>query len=136
MHESRTHLAEVIGERTLHVTDPKLLAKEVAAYLLTEYRTADLDSLIRDIMQYRAEHGHVEAEVITAHELPAEITRELKQLLKDEYPKAKDLKLRETIDSSIIGGLRLRLPNEQLDLSVQAQLAKFKRLTTEGKGIS
>lgn len=136
MRESRHHLAEVIAERTMHMTDSKLLAQEIAAYLLSEYRTAEFESLLRDIMQYRAEHGLVEATVVTAHDLTAEIKKELQAVLKDEFPKAKSFKLHESTDPEIVGGLRLELPNEQLDLSVRAQLAKFKRLTNHGKGLA
>ena len=50
-------MAEVIGRKTLKTTDEKQLAKEIAAYLLSEKQTADIDSLVRDIMQYRAGHG-------------------------------------------------------------------------------
>src|SRR5574338_1177320 len=95
---SRRHLAEVIGERTLHLRDDKLLAREVAAYLLDTGQTDDLDSLIRDIMEYRAEHGIVEATAVSAHEISQTSVKDLEAILQREHPKAKTVHVITQID--------------------------------------
>jgi len=123
----RKHLAEVIAERTLSVGSSKKLAQEIAAYLLTESRTADLEPLMRDILEYRAGRGQVEATAVSAFALSDEVRQELKSLVKSEYPDAKDIQLHDELDSKTVGGVRLDLPNEQLDLTVRAKLAKFKQ---------
>ncbi|HSW37084.1 MAG TPA: F0F1 ATP synthase subunit delta [Candidatus Saccharimonadales bacterium] len=125
-------LAEAIAKRTLHVTDDKLLAQEIAAYLLAERRTAELESILRDIMQYRSDHGVLEAEVVTGHGMQNHIVEEIKQLLRAAYPNAKTIHLANRQDPSVIGGLRIDMANEQLDMTVSAKLATFKRLTSEG----
>jgi F0F1-type ATP synthase delta subunit len=127
---SRHHLAEVIAERTVHVSDTKELAREIAAYLLIERRKADLESLLRDIMQYRANRGIVEARVVSAHDLTSQVKDDVEAILKDEYPDAKTLLLRSKLDESVIGGIRLELANEQLDMTVRSKLDTFKRLTS------
>jgi len=127
-------LAQTIAKRTLDMADSKLLAREIAAYLLVERRTAELESILRDVMQYRAEHGLLEAEVVSAHDLQTPVLDEVKQLLRSSYPEAKSVQLDRRIDPSVIGGLRIDMANEQLDMSVAARLATFKRLTiAEGK---
>jgi F0F1-type ATP synthase delta subunit len=127
-------LAQAIAERTLHVRDARLLGREIAAYLLAERRTAELESILRDIMQYRTDHGVLEAEVVTAHEVRDQVLAEAKQLLQAAYPKAKTVHVGARLDESLIGGVRIDMANQQLDLSVRAKLATFKRLTSaEGK---
>lgn len=122
-------LAEAIAARTLEVGDAKLLAKEIAAYLLVENRVQELESILRDIMQYRADHGVLEAEVVTAHEVQKHVTSEVKQLLQAAYPSAKEVHVSNRQDPSVIGGLRVDMANEQLNMTVAAKLATFKRLT-------
>jgi F0F1-type ATP synthase delta subunit len=129
MSVSRRHLAEVIGERTLQVRDTRKLARAVAAYLLDTHDTDDLESLIRDVMEYRASHGVVEAVAISAHELSPDIIHDLEAILKREHPKAKHVRVIPRQDPSVVGGVRLQLANEQLDLTVRDKIDQFKRLT-------
>lgn len=129
---ARSDLAAILGERTLHVRNVKHLAAAIAAYLLEERRTADLESLIRDILQYRLEHGIVEATVVTAHDLSREVIQDVQQLLHKEYPHARKLNIDALVNPSVVGGLRIELPNEQLDMTVQTKLDTFKRLTATG----
>lgn len=132
MKTPRHILAAAIAERTLHLSDGRLLAREIAAYLLTERRTAELESILRDIMQYRTLHGVLEAEVVTAHEITSQVTDEVKQLLHAAYPNAKTVHVTKRQDPAVIGGLRVDMANEQLDMTMRAKLATFKRLTSEG----
>lgn len=129
MKHSRHHLSQILGERTLHIRDAKELTRVVAAYLLDEGRTADLAPLMRDIMQYRLERGIVEATIVSAHDVNGVVTKDVQALLREEYPKAKRIVINRRIDPSLVGGIRVELPNQQLDLSVRRKLSIFKRLT-------
>ena len=128
----RTKIADAIAERTLHEHDTKKLAREIAAYLLSENREHELESLMRDVLAYRQARGIVEAEVISAHDFTSDVEHQISQLLKQHYPSAKHVIIRDTHDPSVIGGLKVQLANEQLDMSVRAKLDTFKRLTAEG----
>ncbi|MGH9857095.1 MAG: F0F1 ATP synthase subunit delta [Acidobacteriota bacterium] len=130
---SRHHLAEVIGKRTLKIKDRKQLVREIAAYLLLEHHTAELGSLVRDVMQYRAEHGIVEAVAVSAHGLSDRMAKDVEKILKEAYPSAKEVIVRERQDENVVGGIRIELANDQLDLTVRSKLSKFKRLTSVGK---
>ena len=134
MNYARTDLAAIIGEKTMHVSDMRLLAKEVAAYLMDQKHESDLESLMRDVLAYRQSHGVLEAEVASAHELNDETLKEVKQLLKEHYPDAKKVVVHAHVDPDVVGGLRVTLANEQLDMSVRSKLDMFRRLTTEGIG--
>ncbi len=124
-------LAQAIAEKTMHVSDDKLLAQEIAAYLLAERRTAELESILRDIMQYRMDHGVLEAEVVTAHPIGDDVLNHVKQLLQTAYPDVKTVHVSPHLEPSVIGGVRIDMANEQLDLTVGNKLATFKRLTSE-----
>lgn len=126
---SRPELAEVIGERTLHVTDVNILKQAIAGYLLEENRTDDIESLMRDVLKYRAKHGHIEATVVSAYPLSPALRASVEDALKSEFPGAKSYVLNKRIDESVVGGLRLEMAGEELDLTVRAKLNTLKRLT-------
>lgn len=133
MKTPRNRISSTIADKALKGADSKQLSQEVAAYLLTERRTSELDSVLRDVQADRAEAGFVEVIASSAHNLTpavkADITKQIKQL----YPNAKSIIVTAVHDPEVIGGVRLNLANQQLDLSVEAKLNKFKQLTSAGK---
>lgn len=129
---ARTELAKVVGDRLLKSDSSRKLAKEIAAYLLEQNKVYELESLMRDVMAYRQEHGVIEAEVTSAHRLDENTLKQVKQLVADKYPKAKHIIVHQHIDESIVGGLTITLAHEKLDMSVKSKLDTFRRLTTEG----
>ncbi len=133
MKQPRHLLVEVIGKRTLEVLDSKKLVAEIAAYLLAENRVDELESILRDVIEYRANHSIVEANVISAHKLVDRIRSDVVDLLKQEYPKAEAIVVSEKIDPQVVGGIRVVLPNQQLDMTVRSKLSNFKRLAMSGK---
>jgi F0F1-type ATP synthase delta subunit len=128
---TRMELAEIIGKKTLNITDKDKLAKSIASYLSTEHRSVDLNSLTRDIMQYRLDHGIIEAVALSAHPLTPEVIKDIKAMLKEHYPHAKEVLVDSQIDESLVGGVRIELPREDLDLSIKSKLNLFKRLVAE-----
>jgi F0F1-type ATP synthase delta subunit len=133
MKQSRVKLARVVADKTLKSGLNKRFSKEIAAYLLAEGRTGELDSILRDVQADWAEAGHVEVIAASAYPLSEASKKDIEREVKKIYPQAKSIGVRETLDPEIIGGVRLSLVNRQLDLSVEAKLNKFKQLTTAGK---
>ncbi len=129
----RDQIAAVIAKRSLVPADGPDLAREVAAYLLAEHRTADVESLVRDVWQYRADHGLVEVRVTSAFALSDKLRTAIKAQVQKLYPAVKQVIISEQRDPSIIGGIRLELANQQLDASLRAKLNHFKQLTAVGK---
>lgn len=123
-------VAEAIAKKTLGASDSKLLAKEIAAYLLQENRINELESILRDIMQYRSDHGIVEAKVISSHTLSQDVLNAAKIMLDQKLPDNERIIMTTGIDETIIGGIKLDMANQQLDMSVRSKLATFKRLTS------
>jgi F0F1-type ATP synthase delta subunit len=133
MKQPRTKLAQTIADTTLKSGSTKHYAKEVAAYLLSEGRVGELDSLLRDVQADWAKAGFVEVIAASAHPLTSEIKTTIAAQIKQRYPEAKTVLITEQFDPAVIGGVRVSLANEQLDLSIEAKLNRFKQLTTAGK---
>lgn len=127
----RHQIAAVLAEQSLGRVSAKTLSDQIAAYLLDTRRTAELEPLLRDIMQYRADRGIVEVIAVTAHPLSGEVHTDIERQVKLSFPDAKHIIISEELQPDLIGGLRLELPNQQLDLSVRAKLSRFKQLTTQ-----
>ena len=132
---SRSRLAAIVANKAVQSVSSKVLSQEVAAYLLLEGRTGELDSLLRDVMQYRADHGIVEVIVTDAHPISDAVRRDVEGVVRELYPKATQIIVSEQLDPSIIGGIQIELANQQLDLSVRAKLNRFKQLTAVAGGV-
>lgn len=130
---ARTRIASVIADRTLKSGSDKGFAKEVAAYLLAEQRVSGLDSIMRDVMDDWSKAGYLEVLAYSAHPLTEELKSEITARIKAVSPEAKQIVITEQHDGSVIGGVRLKLANRQLDLSIENKLNRFKQLTGAGK---
>ena len=133
MKQSRASLAQTIAARTLKGVDEKKLSQEVAAYLLQERRVGELESVLRDVQAYWAQEGVVEVIARCAHPLSGEVKRDIKSKVKQLYPAAKSILITEVRDPEVVGGVKLVMPHQQFDLTIEAKLAKFKQLTAAGK---
>ena len=129
MKTPRHIVAATLAQKSLGKLDERSFAIEIAAYLMAERRTAELDSLLRDIMQYRADHGIVEVIATSAHRLDALAKKDIEAQVRALYRSAKRVIITPQHDDSVIGGVRLELANQQLDLSVRNKLNRFKQLT-------
>ncbi len=132
---ARSRIAKVIADDTLKSGASKTFVKEVAAYLLSERRVGELDSLLRDVQADWANAGYVEVIASSAFALSASTRADITKQIKQLYPEAKQIMITEVRDPDVIGGVRLSLADRQLDLSVESKLNKFKRLTIAGKDI-
>lgn len=133
MKVARTRIAHTVAEQTLKKGVSKRYVEELAAYLLTERRTGELDSLLRDVQADWAAAGHVEVIARSAFPLTATVRSDITKRVKTLYPAAREIVINEVQDSEVIGGVRLALPDRQLDLSIRTKLNKFKQLATLGK---
>ena len=129
MNFPRHELAQYIADRTMDTKDYKALVREVAAYLLHEKHTDQLASLMRDVLRIRADRGVVEATAVSAHTLSQDVIDDIKDVVKQEFPDAKQIVVSTRIEPDLVGGVLLELPDEQLDLTVRRKLATFRHLT-------
>lgn len=129
MKQPSTKIAKYLADDTLKHGSSKELSREMAAYLLSENRLNDLDSILRDTQQYWADSGLVEVNAISAFPISPKVEKDIRTKIKKLYPNAKKIIIIHERDENVIAGVRLELANQQLDLSVETKLNKFKQLS-------
>jgi F0F1-type ATP synthase delta subunit len=131
MKTPRSQIAPVLAGLTLKSgANAEQLSREVAAYLLDENRTGELNSLMRDVAAVRASEGIVEVTAVSAHELSDKVRQDVERLVREQFKSAKEVIINQRIDEALIGGVRLELIDRQLDLTIRNKLNRFKGLTT------
>lgn len=128
----RDEIARAIVQKLNSAQDNHVVVQEIAAYLVSEGRESELESIMRDVMAEREQDGVVEANVRVAHELTPETLAEFAELVRTEFPAARTVVLGQTTDPAMVGGARITTAHEQLDLSIRGKLDTFKRLTHRG----
>lgn len=120
---SRSKLAEYIRTVLDSKTSIDKVVPAIAAYLMEHGRTHELDSLMRDVAELRAQKsGIVEARVASALPLDKATRRLFEEVAIAQYQGAKRALLYEVRDESLIGGASLSLANASLDLTVRTKL--------------
>lgn len=115
---SRTQLARYVAKQ-LQAGD-KTVIQELAAYLVDEGRTGEIELVLRSIYDELEQSGIVIADVTTAHGLDGTMKAEIKQLLG-----AEQLELREHKDASVLGGVRIATASRVLDATLKNRLTKL-----------
>lgn len=121
MRLSRRKIAEYAADALMAGKSTATVLKQVAAYLYESRRTAEVDLVVRDIEQALADRGVVVADVTTAHPLSKEAKMHIASLVKSSR-----VQLRETIDESVLGGVRVQLPGKRFDGTIRHKLTLLK----------
>lgn len=123
MKYSRTSLARYIAENM----ESDDVASHVAAYLIEAGKTADVESIMRDVQEIRAaEHGVVELTASSAYPLDADEKAQIETVAKGQYPKAHRVIMHEVHDPQVVGGASLSLAQANLDATVRTKLNKLR----------
>jgi F0F1-type ATP synthase delta subunit len=135
MKVSRIVLSQIVADKVLQEGVNARFDQEVAAYLLSENRVNELNSIMRDVQADWAKVGIVEVIATSSRKLSPEVRADIKNQTRLLYPSAKRIIITEVLDPEVVGGLRLNLADKQLDLSVRAKLNQFKHLSIEAERI-
>jgi F-type H+-transporting ATPase subunit delta len=128
---TRHELAKVIVERlAAGGVDAADLARDVAAYLIAEHRTGELDGLLREVRRLRAENGGpVEATVRTARPLDEPLRAEVRALVGQMTGRpGQTVILDESVEPGLLGGVYVETDDSTLDATVRQQLRRLKHL--------
>ncbi len=79
---------------------------------------------------YRKEHDILVAEVMSAVPLTAESRSQVKKMAEERHP-GKSIVLKESVDASLIGGVVIRIGDDQIDASVSRRLNDLRRKFSE-----
>ena len=129
MKQPRHIISKIIADDSLKNGVSKHMSREIAAYLMVEGRTSEIDSILRDVQQDWADDGIVEVIAVSAFDISEHIKKDIVSEIKKVYPNAKKVIVTEQYDPSVVAGVRLELANQQLDLTVLNKLNKFKELS-------
>lgn len=124
----RTELASVIAQLLEKNKPSKQLSHQIAAYLIAEHYTKDLDVILRDVMTARAKNGTIEANVTTAFPLSSSVKTEVQKLLKQEYPAAKQFVLQSSVQPEVLSGVRIQTADKQLDETARGKLENLRSM--------
>ncbi len=122
---SRRKIASQAAVRIAGGESRSKVLNEIAGYLLDSGRKNEADLLVRDIETALIDRGVVVGTVVSARKLSADAKKTIDSFVKDHYENVKTVVLRERVDESLIGGIRLELPDRQLDASVVTKLDKL-----------
>ena len=117
MHQgiSRTKLAGyVVSQLESGRSD---VMRELAAYLIETKRTREAELLIREITEQFERHGIVAADVTSAEPIDEALRAQIAELVG-----AKRLELSETVDTSVLGGVRVTTASRRLDATLAHRL--------------
>lgn len=124
---SRSKLVNYIVDSLESGKAASILASEVAAYLIEVGKVSDLDSVMRDAQEARAQqHGVVELTARSAHKLELAHLSEIKALAGKQYSGTKRVITHQVQDESVIGGANLSFPHANLDVTIRAKLNQLK----------
>lgn len=99
---------------------------ELAAFLVDTGRTREADLIARDIEVELAKLGTVVVTVTSAQQLTDDTRKEIVGVVASKYGTDIEVRMKEIVDSSILGGVIVRTPREELDASVSRALANLK----------
>ncbi len=118
-HLSRTKIAHYVAEQ-LRAGKRDVVA-ELAAFLVEERRTGEADLIMRSTLEQLEAEGIVLADVTSATAIDEAIKTELQKLTG-----AKQLTLREHVDESVLGGIRLETPSQRIDATFAHRLSQLR----------
>lgn len=118
---SRRKLAAYAAEQLVSGKKAGAVVKEVAAFLIDTKRTREAELLVRDIEAALAERGVVIADITSAFPLSDAVKADVKKLIGSG-----ELVLREIVDPSVLGGIRLATPGKRLDATLKRKIQALK----------
>jgi len=120
---TRRQLANYAAEQIIAGNDQ--IFSQLGAYLYETNRIKEDKLLIREINSALYNKGYVVAEVSSQHELDSASRNELKDLLSRRY-KTNNISVDESIDSDLLGGIKIKTACEEFDGSLRRKINRLK----------
>ena len=115
---SRRKIAAYIADELLAGHDA---VPQLAAYLVETKRIREAMLIVRDIESALADRGVLIADIESARELTGDTADSISSYLKTTGS-VKDVKLRATVDQTLLGGVRITTPDKRLDSTLRHRL--------------
>lgn len=121
---SRRKLARTIADKIIAGESLEHVMQQAAAYLIETNRQGEYDLLARDLEDALVQNGYIVADVTTAEKTDLDFEKTIKAL----QPNAKKIFIREHIDPTLLGGVKIELPGARFDQSVRTRIDAIKQL--------
>lgn len=118
---SRRKLSDYAAKRLAAGENQLKVIRELAAYLVDMGRTREQELLVRDLEQALAVNGIVIADVASAYALSSQLKLEVKKLVGGSR-----VQLREVVDPTLLGGIRVDIPGKRFDGTIRYKLQALK----------
>jgi F0F1-type ATP synthase delta subunit len=120
---SRRKIAAYCAERL--IAGDSTVAEQLAAYLVDERRTREIDLVVRDIESALESRGVMVADVASATKLSSDAKQAIETFLASVND-SKTVHLRETLDANLLGGIKINTPDAELDATIRRKLTTLK----------
>jgi ATP synthase F1 delta subunit len=123
---SRRAIAAYAADQLLAGRSARRLGKELAALLADSHRQNEADFLLEDIAwELEQRQALVSAKVVSAKPLTAALESEIKSMLK-RTTGSKHVDIQNTVDTTVVGGVRIDTAAKVWDFTVARKLAELK----------
>ena len=122
---SRRRLAQYVADGLVIGEKQSVILHQLAAYLVENRRTSEIELVVRDIEYYLSDKGYVSTTVTSAFDLTAETKKAIEVFVKQKTA-ASQVSLAIHIDQSVIGGVKISLPGYEINQTVSHQLTVLK----------
>ena len=120
--DSTKQLAEYAVAAITDGVDVDVIVSRLAAYLIDAKRTRELPSLMRKIEAELEKRGTQQVVITSAHAVSEEIKMQLASLLGSKNPV-----FSTSIEPEMIGGVKARSGETEIDLTVRRKLMHFQQ---------
>jgi len=125
---SRRRLANYGVSQLLAGRPLKTVAEQLAAVLVTEKKIGELELLISDVAEVLERRGKLSTgNITTASPLSEKLRAEIKQFIKSSA-KVESVRLEESVDQAVLGGVRIETPAHLWDKTVARKLADIREV--------
>lgn len=122
---SRRSVAQYVAKRLLD--GDETVVSQLAAYLIDNKRIKELDLYVHDIEIALQQNGVTVATITSARALADTTKREVTAYIK-QMCGSTTVELRESVDPTLIGGIKLRTPSAEYDTSVRRRLTTLRKM--------
>lgn len=122
---SRRSIAVYVANQLSIPAQQKQVILRLAAFLVDSRRTKELPLIVRDIEFYLAEAGLVSGVVTTAFDVSSETQKAVEKYVKQQTG-AKTVTLQHHVDPTVLGGIKVSIPGQELDATVRHSLTILK----------
>ena len=132
---SNKNIAEAIylASKDKNHEEQSLVSKKVVKFLIKKRLLSKTREILIFLNKIINEHeGRVVAKVSSAEKISEKTNKELKRTLSTRYS-AKEISLVENLDKKLLGGIKIEVNDEVIDLTIKNKIERLQEYLTKSK---